>query len=156
MRESATVIVNCYKKKCSWIINGIPCAFRFFFLLFTWQQRFPPSHSSGSNLFWNIHQLPENDYYSVILVVSCLSCDYYVEFIEQGGKYLKRAFHAPMLSIFFPHNDDENFRKFETSININAKQFCCLLLELLERCFETFPEIQTKIKTKIMLLQTRW
>lgn len=41
----------------------------------------------------------ERDYYSVIFV-SCLSCDYYVEFIEQGGKCC-RAMSSLLASMCF-------------------------------------------------------
>lgn len=139
--ESATVIVKCYGK-CAWIINGTPCAF-----LFTWQLRLPPPHSSGSNLFSNYHRLPKNRYYSVIRVVSCLSCDYYVEFIEQGGNCWMRAlmfsFSPAILTMM------KFLANLAASINIYVKQFCCQL----ECCFKPPAETRTEQRKSSRLSQ---
>lgn len=61
---------------------------------------------------FNIHNSAANDYYSVIPVLSCLSCDYYVEFIEQGGRMLEIRSEAVFSRKF-------NF----LAENIYAKQF---------------------------------
>lgn len=57
--------------------------------LFTRQQRVLSAFFEQKQFVFNIHNSRANDYYPVILILSCLSCDYDVEFIEQGGRMFK-------------------------------------------------------------------